>query len=245
MTFGAGLDAFNAGLTLIRQPRIRSFVWAPALVSLLVIGLSLAATFAQIDAAVTWLLQWLPDWLNVLGHVLRPLAYLLCVLLATWIFGYVATIIASPFLGVLAGRVEGELTGTHGAFEQGVVGAAVSAIGRELRKLLYYLPRALGLLLLTLVPLVNVAAPVLWLLFGAWMVAVQYADYVSENHGRSFRHTLATLRANRAAAVGFGAPTFAILSVPLLNFIAVPIAVVGGTALKVRLSAAADTPEPD
>lgn len=237
MSLAAGLDAFNVGVTLIRQPRIRSFVWAPALVSLLVIGLSLALTFAQIDAGVAWLMDRLPDWLSAVGYVLRPIAYVLSVLLATWLYGYIATIVASPFLGLLAARVERELTGAEGILEQGLMGTAVAAIARELRKLLYYLPRALGLLVLTLVPLANVAAPLLWLLFGVWMVAVQYADYTTENHGRPFRQTLTWLRAHRAAAVGFGAPTFAILSVPLLNFIAVPLAVVGGTALTVRLSA--------
>ncbi|MEZ5582290.1 MAG: hypothetical protein R3F37_05475 [Candidatus Competibacteraceae bacterium] len=43
------------------------------------------------------------------------------------------------------------------------------------------------LLVLFVIPGVNVIAPLLWLVFGAWMLALQYADYPMGNHGLRFR----------------------------------------------------------
>jgi CysZ protein len=235
MSFGTGLAAFNDSLTLIRRPGVRTFVWVPAAISLVVIATGITVSLTQIDPLVSRLLQSLPDWLAFLDYLLTPLAYLVVVLLGTWLYGYVATFIASPFLGILAERVERELTGTGPTPEGSLLTVALAAVRREFRKLLYHLPRGLAVLVVTLLPLINVAAPLLWVWFGAWMVAVQYYDYTVENRGGPFAETLTQLRAERMASLGFGVPTLAMLSVPLLNFLAVPIAVVGGTILNVRL----------
>ncbi len=49
---------------------------------------------------------------------------------------------------------------------------------REWQKLARYLPRAIVLLLLYFIPGVGqTVAPVLWFLFSAWMLAIQYCDY--------------------------------------------------------------------
>jgi len=102
---------------------------------------------------------------------------------------------------------------------------------RELRKLRYHLPRLLLLILVSIVPVLNTFAPLLWLGFGAWMMAVQFCDYTTENRFHDFRDTLALLSANRAAALGFGICVTVTMSIPLLNFIVAPIAVTGGTLL--------------
>ncbi|MBP2261259.1 uncharacterized protein involved in cysteine biosynthesis [Pseudomonas sp. BP8] len=39
------------------------------------------------------------------------------------------------------------------------------------------MPRALALLILSFIPVVNVIAAPLWLIFGVWMMAIQYIDY--------------------------------------------------------------------
>lgn len=49
---------------------------------------------------------------------------------------------------------------------------------REVQKLAYYLPRAIVLLLLYLIPGIGqTVAPLLWFGFSAWMLAIQYCDY--------------------------------------------------------------------
>ncbi len=235
MSLGVGLRAFTDALSLAREPGIARFIWWPALISLVVIGSSLGLLFSQVDAGVAWILSHLPSWLSFLEWILAPLAYVLGVLVGALLFSYAATLIASPFLGLLSARVQRHVTGTDPTSGLGVLATIPAALGRELRKLVYHLPRALLVFLLTLLPVVNLVAPVIWFAFGAWIMAVQFGDYAPENEDVDFRTTLATLKQHRAAALGFGAPAALAMAIPLINVVAVPVAVIGGTLLWCRL----------
>lgn len=231
MSFRTGVQAFIDGARLSRDPDLLRFTWIPALVSLLIIG---SGTWLAFDTLSTWgqsLSDRLPSWLGFLEWVLVPLLYLLGLVLGVWLFGLLAGIIASPFLGSLSLAVERKVWGRAPEDTTAWWRLLGPTLARELRKLLYHLPRLLVVFVLTLIPLVNAAAPVIWLLFGAWTMAVQFADYPVENRQRPFRDTLARLKARPAAALGFGACTALVLAIPLLNFVLIPVAVCGGTLL--------------
>ncbi|MGC8073589.1 sulfate transporter CysZ, partial [Salmonella enterica] len=95
-------------------------------------------------------------------------------------------------------------------------------MGREMRKLAYFLPRALVLLVLSFVPGVNLIATPLWILFGIWMMAVQYIDYPADNHKLGWNEMLAWLRSKRWACMGFGGMTYLALLIPLVNLVMMP-----------------------
>jgi CysZ protein len=105
---------------------------------------------------------------------------------------------------------------------------------RELRKLSYFLPRAIGLLILSLIPGLNLIATPLWLLFGVWMMAVQYIDYPCDNNKVSWDDMLAWLRAKRWQSLGFGGITYVALLIPFVNILMMPAAVAGATLFWVR-----------
>jgi CysZ protein len=66
-----------------------------------------------------------------------------------------------------------------------------------LSKLLYFIGWAIPLLALSFVPVINVAAPVLWALFQrSWMLALEYADYPLGQRGLTFREQRRLLRRN-------------------------------------------------
>jgi CysZ protein len=114
------------------------------------------------------------------------------------------------------------------------------SLAREARKLLYHLPRLLLVFVLTLIPEINLASPVIWLLFGAWTMAVQFVAYPTENRQRPFQETLDKLKSNRAAALAFGLCATGALMIPLLNFLLIPVAVAGGTVLWRTLEQSSD-----
>jgi CysZ protein len=66
------------------------------------------------------------------------------------------------------------------------------------------------------------------------MLTIEYADYPMGNNGLKFREIRARLRRRRLLGLGFGAATAGLTMVPVLNFIAMPSAVAGATALWVR-----------
>jgi len=150
-------------------------------------------------------------------------------------FSILANLIAAPFNGLLAEAVECHLTGTslHSDWRQ-LLRDIIPSIMSELRKLLYFTLRAVPLLLLLLVPLVNVAASVLWVLFSAWMMTVQYMDYPMANHQLFFKEQRARLRKRPLLAWSFGGLVMLCTLIPVLNFIVMPAAVAGATAIWVR-----------
>ena len=87
----------------------------------------------------------------------------------------------------------------------------------------------IGLLIVTIIPVVNVISPPLWLLFGAWMMALQYADYAADNNDVPIRELLARLRARRFHSLMFGLPAYLLLTLPVVNLILMPVGVAGGT----------------
>ncbi len=235
MSFAVGVAAFTDAIGLMRDHRIAKFVWMPAVVALIVVGSTLGIVLANVDLAVAWILAQLPEWLGFIEWVLAPLAYVLGILIGALVFSYAATVIASPFLGILSARVTLLATGQAPSSQLNTAAMIAATLGREGRKLLYHLPRVLMVFLFTLLPVINVVAPIVWFAFGAWIMAVQFVDYAPENEDIDFRAALSTLKQHRAAALGFGAPTALAMAIPIVNIVAVPVAVVGGTLLWHRL----------
>ena len=149
-----------------------------------------------------------------------------------YMFTVVALIIASPFNALLAEKAEELITGRPVDSLEGL-GAALMAVPRgilrELYKLLYYLPMFAFVLILTFIPVLNAASPLLWFLLGAWMMSLQFVDYPMDNHQLSFADVKEAVRSRRLSSMGFGGVVALMASIPVLNFFVVPSAVVGAT----------------
>lgn len=246
MNPSAGISSFLEGFSLARHPGLRRYTLLPIGISLVVCvtGLYFAFDFL-IDATNRWIVS-LPDWLSWLDLLLKPLLYLVGVLGGAWLFGFLAVLIASPFLGAFSLALERVRYGSAPQVESNIWSEIGMSLAREARKLLYHLPRLLLVFLITLIPVINLAAPLIWLLFGAWTMAVQFVDYPTENRQRPFQETLAKLKANRMAALAFGLLATGALMIPFLNFLLIPVAVAGGTVLWRALEEqpAAGSPQP-
>ena len=221
-----GIQCFLRGISLAFTRDNLPFVIAPALTSLAVVSLGLYFAFSYVEDLSAYLVGTLPAWLSFLSAILEPLLYLFGILTGTWLFGFLAAIIGSIFLGDLALKIDGG-DGTERPWYHDIW----PALKREARKLRYHLPRLLALVVLSVIPLINAFAPLLWILFGAWLMAIQFCDFAVENRRMDFLETLAILRGRRMAALGFGACATFAMAIPLLNFLVAPVAVIGGTLL--------------
>jgi len=225
------------GLGLIFRPGLRRFVILPLGINVLVFGLLIGLLADEFGLLMHWLISHLPSWLAWLQILFWLLFGLLTALLFFFAFSIVANLIAAPFNSVLAEAVEKHLTGRAPPAGLGLGQAlkeAPQAIVDELGKIGYWAMWALPLLLLFVIPLVNLAAPFLWGLFSAWMLAVEYADYPMGNHAMAGRQQRQRLREHRLSALGFGGATLLATMTPLFNFVVMPAAVAGATAMWVR-----------
>lgn len=227
---GLGFRYLVRGARLLTTPGIRLFVLIPLLLNITIFASLISLSVAQFRRWMASLLAWLPDWLDFLSWLLWPLAVLLLLVVVMYAFSIIANLIASPFNGLLAEKVEAHLTGQ--AAGGGAIDAlkdAPRAVGKEFHKIFYYVPRALLVLAIGFVPLLNLASPLLWFALGAWMMALQYCDYPMDNHRYSLRQVRQRLGGERLTSLGFGAGVMLGTMVPGLNFLIMPAAVCGAT----------------
>lgn len=176
----SGIHYFAEGWRLISRPGIKRYVVLPLLVNVLLMGSAFWWLFSRLGDWIPAMMSHVPDWLQWLSYLLWPLAVISVLLVFSYLFSTITNLIAAPFCGLLAEQLEGSLTGKP-LPDTGLLGIAKDLpriMAREWRKLMYYLPRALLLLALYFVPGIGqTVAPVLWFLFSAWMLAIQYCDY--------------------------------------------------------------------
>jgi len=221
------------GLRWLPKNGLRRFVAMPLLINVVLFGAGLWWTYGQFERLDQTLQGWLPSWLDWLHWLIWPIFALTVLIAVFYSFSVVANLLAAPFNSLLAERVE-QLVQPGNA-----PGPAASLTWKELvlsplaglNRLLYFIGWAIPLLLLSFVPGVNVAAPVLWVLFSAWMLALEYADYPLGNRGLSFRDQRQLLRQHWPLTLGFGGMVLVLTLIPLLNFMAMPAAVIGATLM--------------
>ncbi|MDP6880418.1 MAG: sulfate transporter CysZ, partial [Alteromonas macleodii] len=75
---------------------------------------------------------------------------------------------------------------------------------------------------------------VLWFLFNAWMMAIQYCDYPYDNHKIDFTRMRLHLGEHKGKAMTFGMMVNIFSLIPVVNFIVMPVAICGATSMWVR-----------
>jgi CysZ protein len=233
--YGAG--CLIRGGKMLSHPRLRAFVIVPLLVNIVIFGSLISWGLGNlIDWVDSWM-AYLPEWLSFLAWIIWPIIGLTVALVTGYLFTAVALLIASPFNALLAEKAEELITGQPVAGLEGLGAALMSVprgIFREIAKLIYYIPMALFVLIISFIPAVNAVAPLLWLLLGAWMMSLQFVDYPMDNHQLSFKDVRIAVADRRLSSLGFGAMVAAFASIPVVNFFVVPAAVVGATILYVE-----------
>lgn len=217
------------GLRLIFSRGLRRYVLVP-----LTLNLVIFAALAYIGGIYfdDFMDSWLPSqsWLEFLRWILWILFAAAYALALFYGFTLVANLIASPFNALLAAKVEEKLTGSRPPdADESLLKAIGPAIGGEIGKILYFITRALPLLLLFLIPGINILVSVAWVLFGFWFLAIEYADYPMGNHGMRPRDQRGHLRRRRFKSLLFGAGVTTMMLIPVLQFAAMPAAVAGAT----------------
>lgn len=223
------------GFSLINQPGVRRFAYLPMLINTVLFSVAIWFGLSHFDGWLAALMpNWLPAWLeSILMWIVWPLFVLLLAIIVFFTFSVVANILAAPFNGILAEMVERKISGKappEMPWTQ-MIKDTPKMIFNELRKTGYLLMWILPLLLLSWIPGLNLLAPALWLLFSSWTLALDYHDYPMGNHQLNFKQQRQVLRNNRGLALGFGGATMLATMIPIVNFLVIPAAVAGATAL--------------
>lgn len=214
---------FLQGLKLLGRRELRKFILIPILINIVLYSIVLILGYFYVVDLID---HFIPEWLSWFSWVLWPLYFISFFIVGFFTFTLLANLIAAPFYGRLSAKTLTLIGGQPPAVSEQPL---VKVMLAELSRVGYILSRALPLLVVSIIPGLNVIAPFLWALFGAWSCALEYMAYPLENEGVLFGEQKRLVKSTRLGALSFGGVTMLGLTLPVLNFIVAPAAVVGAT----------------
>ncbi len=229
-----GTRALARAFSLLNLPGVRIYVVIPLLINFLLFGFLIWYGHSLFTPFVDWLMSFVPGFLDFLETLIWLFFGVLAAMTVFFAFTPVANIVAAPFNALMSEKIETQLTGRAVSSDISFMKMAIDAIGSQLRKLGYIALWALGLFLVTLIPGINLIAPVLWVVFGSWLLSLEYFDYPMGNHDIVFSEQKRRLSQRRGISLGFGGGVMIMTSIPIVNFFAMPVAVAGATLLWVE-----------
>ncbi len=228
------------GFNIIRQPGVRRFIVIPLAINIILFSIGIYFLVTLFEQLMAYLMPDFPQWLSWLEtfieSLLWPMFAVMIFFVVFYTFSFVANLIAAPFNSLLAEKVETQLRGEplHNTSLLPPWKTITKSLASELGKLLYLVKWSVLILIISFIPVVNVVAPALWLIFGAWMLALEYLDYPMGNHGHHFSEINQQAVSDKTLSLGLGSGVFILTSIPFLNFLAMPASVAGATALWVQ-----------
>lgn len=232
------------GMRMILQPGLRRFVLMPLAINIAIFGVLGYFAFGWLSEWTDQLVAGFPEWLQWIEWLFTVLILLALALLTLFSFTLLANLVSAPFNGPLAEAVERRLRGQaklpDTPWHQSLA-ELPTTLRDEWHKLSYSLLRSLPFLLLFLIPGINLLASMAWLVFGAWLLALQYAEYPMSNHRLNFQQQRRQLGQRRLLVLGFGAAVMLGTLVPVLNLLIIPSAVAGATLLYLEAYAMEET----
>ncbi|WP_455201593.1 sulfate transporter CysZ, partial [Kaarinaea lacus] len=222
------------GLQLIFSPGVRSYVIIPILINTAIFIAAIWLGFAYIGQGIDWLMAKLPDWLHWVSWILYIIFGLVCLLFVFFTFSLLANIVAAPFNDLLCSAVIKKLGGKtviDDAGARGFIQQFLPSILNEIRKFVYFIGWSIPFLILLVIPGVNIIGSVLWFLFTAWMLNLEYMDYPMSQQNLEFTKQRGMLKQRKILSYSFGSAVNVATLIPVANFLVMPAAVAGATAL--------------
>ena len=180
----------------------------------------------------------LPNWIAFLPTwaamffiwILRGVLTIALLLLTGFIFLQFGGLLGAPWYGKLSEELERMKTGKVTLVEVGVASDISRAIFYELKKLLLSISVGVPLLLLNFFPGVGTAiATFAGIAFASTIVCMDFMDAAVERRRPSFREKLRIVWRSMPASGSFGLVCLGLVSIPLVNLLAVPVCVAAGT----------------
>ena len=240
------ISYLKRSVTLAKSRELRLYVVIPLIFNIVVFGGLYWASGSWIagwiaSATADWALTGSLSFLNEALHFLIDAAIILVWILLLALFASVFSIgvqlIAAPFMGFLAEKVDIRATGRPMP-EESIPAMTVRVFKRELRKTWYWLWRAVLILFVVLViyfiPVVNVLASTVWFLWSGWLLGMQYIDFAADNRQVPFTVMLERLKSKRWMVLTFGSVVLGLTMLPLVNLVIMPVAVIAGTLIWVN-----------
>ena len=221
-----GSRYFLKGFSLIFKPGIRKWVVIPLGINFFLFGYITYVSWVQFQTFTKFIM----DRSQILYWLMLPIFTVTAIIVVFFTFTFMANLIGGPFNDSLAKAVENHLRDKTVNFPTAPWYDVITKyFWYPITKLFYYLWWAFILLIVSLIPIINIISPILWFLFGAWLISLEYANAPFGNHGKNPPTVRKILAKQRMLAFGFGSTALLIMLIPVVNLLVMPVAVAGAT----------------
>lgn len=228
--FIKGMLYFIAGLNRLSTKGLRRFIVLPILFNVLLFASVFYLFYHYLLPYADYYLDKLPSWFSFLSTLFFILVVVSFFLLFLMLFTALCNVLAAPFNGLLAEKAQRHFFQSD-VPSQPFIEMAGRSIKRQGQFLRYFLPRFFLMVALFFVPFIQPVYPFIWFSFNAWMLSMQYQDFVMDNNLLTFTAMKQRLQHNRLKSLGFGTMINVFNFIPLLNILTMPSAVIGGVLL--------------
>ena len=241
------LSCVLKGLSWLGNASLRKFLVVPVLINLVLYALAFVVGYVYLNDAINYLI---PAWLHWLSWLIKPLFFVCFAVAGFFTFTILANLIASPFYGKLSARTLAlliQLKQNHHTGEDKEADSEFDLVEPnwlhimlgELQRIAYLLKWMLVLAIISVIPVLNLIAPLLWAVFGAWGCALEFFAYPLENKKLLFPAQKDFVSAVRFGALSFGGAVLVGLGIPVLNLLVAPAAVIAATVYAYEIDEAA------
>jgi CysZ protein len=243
------LYPFRAFRFIKRHPRLYKYILIPFTINLSVFSLTIYYGLGFFFDLVSKYIPQGDAWYwFLLNYLLMAIAILVSLVLVFFTFTVIGSLIASPFNDILSERTEELLTGQT-MDEPFVLKTFLEDSGRvlvtESKKISLFLAGMLLLLFLNILPIIgSLLYSVLSVTWTVFFLVIEYTGYVFSRKKLVFKEQRHIIYQDFSLMAGFGLGVFCILAIPFLQFLCIPLGVVGATCLLYDTSAIkSETPE--
>lgn len=217
------LKCLFQGVKMLNHPQLRKYLLIPLLINIVLYSGAFVLGYHFVAALLQ---QFIPDWLHWLSWIIWPLFFVSFLVIVFFTFTLIANLIAAPYYSLLSAKVLQIITHQN---EVIVEQPWNKVFFGELNRIGYLSLRILPLLALFLVPVANLLAPILWALFAAKGISMEFMAYPLENRGMPFPQQRQFLKQSSLGILSFGGVTGLALTLPVINLFIGQAAVIGAT----------------
>ncbi len=233
---GVGLLARGARV-ILKRPRLFLLGALPAVLTSIIFLALLITLLFRIDEIVSWMTPfaegWAVGWATTVRILIGVALVAGSILLMVISFSALTLAIGAPLYDKISEAVD-EAEGDAPPPRDEPIGVQVArAVRQTVGVILLSLGFAILMIPIGAIPVIGqVAGAILSALFGGWVLALELIGSACERRGvLTLGERRALMRDQRAKALGFGVPTFLLLSLPVIAIFVFPIATAAGTLL--------------
>jgi CysZ protein len=224
---------------LWRHRVLWKYAAAPVFISALILGLSYVILYHFFFFPAGQLVPEAWYW-QILYYFLMVTATLILLVVFFFLVTRIASALAAPFNDVISQKTEeivsGRLDETPFSMTR-LLKDSGRGIAHSFKILGIYIGMLILALPLFLLPGIGaVLYSVVSVLLASYMLSYEYLGYPMDRRRVSFREKRRFLRSHIRSTIGFGLGSVAAASIPFVNLMMIPAAVVGGTLLFMRLT---------